>query len=535
MTTHNRPYRRRIGLLGGSFNPPHEGHRQISLAALDKLGLDAVWWLVTPGNPLKDADQYAPYEERLAKARRLADHPDIVVSDFERRHNLQYTVDTLERLRLANPDIDFVWLMGADSLAEFHRWKDWRKIAELAPIAVFNRPGYADSALSGEAAMALDAFRIAENDLDQLATREPPVWVYFSETENPISSTAIRKARESAPDEPHGDAQNLTDLTAPHGPLAFFLDLHPDLGDFKSDAMEGLAQEQKRISPKYFYDERGSRLFQRITKLEEYYPTHTEKELFLTNAAEITKQVGAGAAIFEYGSGASEKIEWLISGLKRPVAYVAMDISKDHLIESASALAGKFDLPVAAVCADFHAPVSIPPNILPKEERWLGFFPGSTIGNMLPETAVHFLNRASETLGPDAKFLLGVDLEKDPAILTAAYNDKQGVTAEFNLNLLRRMQRELGASLTIEDFEHYAFYCEKNCRVEMHLRALRPTSISIDGQEFPFAAGETLHTENSHKYSIPRLKTLFQKTPWRLETVWTDEKDWFAACLLSNN
>gem|GEM_PF-57243 len=535
MTSHDSPYRRRIGLLGGSFNPPHEGHRQISLAALDKLGLDAVWWLVTPGNPLKDADLYAPYEERLAKARRLADHPDIVVSDFERRHNLQYTVDVLERLQIVNPDIDFVWLMGADSLAGFHLWKDWRKIAELAPMAVFNRPGYTDSALSGEAATALNAFRINENDLDQLITSDPPAWIYFSETDNPLSSTAIRNARGPLPGQPNGAARNVTDLTAPYGPLAFFLDLHPDLGDFKSDAMEGLAQAQKNISPKYFYDERGSKLFQRITALGEYYPTRTERKLFLDNAGDITKQIGAGAAIFEYGSGASEKIEWLISGLEHPVSYVAMDISKDHLIESASALAESYDLPVAAVCADFHAPVSIPADILPKEERWLGFFPGSTIGNMLPETAIAFLNRASETLGPDAKFLLGVDLEKDPAILSAAYNDKAGVTAEFNLNLLRRMQRELDASLTIDDFEHYAFYCEKNCRIEMHLRALRPTSISIDGREFTFAAGETLHTENSHKYSVTRLKALFEQTPWRLETVWTDDKGWFAACLLSNS
>lgn len=190
-------HQRRIGLLGGSFNPAHDGHREISLAALDRLGLDAVWWLVTPGNPLKEASDYAPYETRLGEARRIADHPDIVVSDFERRHNLQYTVDTLERLKLLNPDATFVWLMGADSLAGFHLWKDWRRIAELAPIAVFNRPGYDASALAGEAAQTLAAFRIAEDDTAAFYMKEPPVWIYFPDTNNPLSSTTLRSGGEN--------------------------------------------------------------------------------------------------------------------------------------------------------------------------------------------------------------------------------------------------------------------------------------------------------------------------------------------------
>ena len=212
-----------------------------------------------------------------------------------------------------------------------------------------------------------------------------------------------------------------------------------------------------------------------------------------------------------------------------------MDISKDHLIESASTLAKSHDLPIAAVCADFHAPVELPLDILPKEERWLGFFPGSTIGNMTPETAAAFLTRANDTLGEGAKFLLGVDLEKDPAVLKAAYDDSQGVTAAFNLNLLRRMKGELDADIKLEDFEHYAFYNEEDCRIEMHLRALRTTSIVINDQTFQFREGETLHTENSYKYSLDRLKTLLKSTPWRLDEVWTDEKGWFAACLLSNS
>ncbi len=330
------------------------------------------------------------------------------------------------------------------------------------------------------------------------------------------------------------NADTVTDLTAPMGPLAYFLDLHPDLGDFRADAIEGLSKPEKCISPKYFYDERGSKLFQRITSLEEYYPTRTERSVFLDNAREICDAIGDGAAIFEYGSGASEKIAWLLKGLKDPAAYVAMDISKDHLIESASAIAEETQLPVAAICADFHAPVRLPEGVLPEAKRWLGFFPGSTIGNMLPETAVAFLTRASETLGPDAKFLIGVDLEKNPAVLNAAYNDREGITAEFNFNLLRRMRRELDAVLKIEDFEHYAFYNEELNRIEMHLRALRPTTITIDQHEFSFAQGETLHTENSHKYSMDRLNALFAQTPWRLEAAWKAPQDWFAACLLSN-
>ncbi|MEM8772140.1 MAG: L-histidine N(alpha)-methyltransferase [Pseudomonadota bacterium] len=327
----------------------------------------------------------------------------------------------------------------------------------------------------------------------------------------------------------------MTDLTAPHGPLAFFLDLHPDLGDFRKDVVDGLSAPQKHLSPKYFYDERGSKLFQKITETEDYYPTRTEKAVFLNNADEITAAPGENAAIFEYGSGASEKVEWLITGLKDPAAYVAMDISKDHLIESASAIANTYDLPVAAVCADFSGAIEIPENVLPTPDRWLGYFPGSTIGNMTSEDAVHFLRRASNTLGAGSMFLLGVDLEKDHDVMNAAYNDRAGVTAAFNLNLLHRMKRELDAALVMDDFEHNAFFNDAEKRIEMHLRARRETQIIIDGQAFNFAEGETLHTENSHKYSVNRLKALFAETPWSLERLWTDEREWFAACLLRNS
>ena len=181
-----------VGLLGGSFNPAHEGHREISLAALDRLGLDAVWWLVSPGNPLKDAADYAPYEERLSAARRAADHPRIVVSNFEARKGLQYTVDTLGTLHALWPQMRFIWVMGGDSLETFHLWKDWRAIFELAPLAVFARPG-AGAAIASEAARAYAEFRLPAKEARALADRDPPAWVYFEDTANPLSSTQLRR------------------------------------------------------------------------------------------------------------------------------------------------------------------------------------------------------------------------------------------------------------------------------------------------------------------------------------------------------
>ncbi|MDZ7629096.1 MAG: nicotinate-nucleotide adenylyltransferase [Parvularculaceae bacterium] len=189
----------RIGLLGGSFNPAHEGHREISLVALKRLQLDAVWWLVSPGNPLKEANAYAPYEDRLKAARKVSDHPRIIVSNFEERKGLQYTVDTLETLTALWPQINFVWLMGADSMATFHRWRDWRKIARLAPFAVFNRPGFETAWTSSPAADALAAFRLEPGAASGLAGTEPPAWVFIDEPTNSQSSTAIREKSRKSP------------------------------------------------------------------------------------------------------------------------------------------------------------------------------------------------------------------------------------------------------------------------------------------------------------------------------------------------
>ncbi len=190
----------RIGLLGGSFNPAHEGHREISLEALKLLRLDAVWWLVSPANPLKESGdyEYAPYAERLATARRVAGSPRIIVSNFEDRKGLQYTVDTLEALNELWPQIDFVWLMGADSLAGFHRWRNWRRIASLAPIAVFNRPGHEEAAIASEAARDLALFRVPSGRAAEIVGAEPPAWTFIEATNNPASASAIRAQRGGA-------------------------------------------------------------------------------------------------------------------------------------------------------------------------------------------------------------------------------------------------------------------------------------------------------------------------------------------------
>lgn len=182
----------RIGLLGGSFNPAHEGHREISLAAMNLLGLEAVWWLVSPRNPLKDPESYMPYEERLWRARRMAQHPSIVISNFEERRRLLYTADTLEALTELWPDMRFVWLMGADSLETIHEWKDWRRIFELIPIAVFNRPGHETAPEASVAAKEFAAFRREGEEARALADAEPPAWAFFSQTANPASATDLR-------------------------------------------------------------------------------------------------------------------------------------------------------------------------------------------------------------------------------------------------------------------------------------------------------------------------------------------------------
>ncbi|MEM9170793.1 MAG: L-histidine N(alpha)-methyltransferase [Pseudomonadota bacterium] len=328
----------------------------------------------------------------------------------------------------------------------------------------------------------------------------------------------------------------MTDFKAPYGPLAFFLDLEPEPADFRADVEEGLAAARKTLSPKYFYDARGAEIFEKITTLDAYYPTRTERAILDASRDAVRAAVGPNRAILEYGSGSSEKIRRLLDMVDRPSAYVAVDISRDQLIDGMSALAGDVaPLPIGAVCADFTAEIALPNDAVPAPAGWFGFFPGSTLGNFDPVQASAFLSRAAATLGDGATMLVGIDLYKDEAVLQRAYDDPDGVTAAFNLNVFRRMKNELDAAIDLDAFVHEARVEPQTRRVEMHLRARRATEIVIGERAFAFAEGETLHTENSYKYDDASLADVVAPTPWRIETIWKDPKGWFAACFLRNS
>ncbi|MEM8988333.1 MAG: L-histidine N(alpha)-methyltransferase [Pseudomonadota bacterium] len=318
----------------------------------------------------------------------------------------------------------------------------------------------------------------------------------------------------------------------PYKALSFFADFEPPLSDFRADALAGLSLPQKALSPKYFYDEHGSALFDKICATPEYYPTRTETALLELVAPDIAAAIGPDAAILEYGSGSSVKIITLLNALERPAEYVALDISREHLIANVTPLTERFpNVPIGAVCADFTQKLALP-DAAPHARR-VGFFPGSTIGNFEPDDAIAFLRNARATLGENGLFVLGADLKKDETVLNAAYNDAGGVTAAFNLNLLTRMKRELDAVLNRDDFEHYAFYNAEKERIEMHLRALKTTKIEIDDHVFAFTAGETLHTENSHKFQKDNIAHLAQESGFHLSEMWTDAGNLFSISLLS--
>lgn len=326
----------------------------------------------------------------------------------------------------------------------------------------------------------------------------------------------------------------MTKIDAPFGPLLFFADFEPPESDFRADVLAGLSRTPKSLPPKYFYDERGSRLFEQITQQPEYYPTRTEIAILRDRGGEIAASVSPGRAVLEYGSGASLKIRILLDALRRPAAYIAVDISREFLLASAQQMATDYpDLPVAAICADFSQQLELPAPAAELADGVLGFFPGSTIGNLTPEAAKEFLMRAKRTLGPDGALLIGVDLVKDADLLNAAYNDAAGVSAAFNLNLLRRINAELGADIPEQAFEHHAFFNAAESRIEMHLRAREDVAFQIEGRAFSMAAGETIHTENSYKYSIEGFGDLAKSSGFVPNRVWTDEKDLFSIHLLT--
>jgi len=295
---------------------------------------------------------------------------------------------------------------------------------------------------------------------------------------------------------------------------------------FASDAVAGLTRHPKQLSPKYFYDAAGSDLFDQITRLREYYPTRTELGILRDRGAEIAAIIPKDAAVIEFGAGSTTKVRLLLESCSFG-AYVPVDISGDYLTEQADSLRRDFSsLTVHPVIADFTTAFKLPDVVqdMPK----VGFFPGSTIGNFEPHEACRFLRSAREILGPGALMIVGVDLEKDERILHDAYNDAAGVTARFNLNLLVRINRELGGNFDLSAFVHRAIYNREQHRIEMHLIARKPQTVRLLGTTVSFRAGESIHTENSYKYSIERFGALARGSGWKVRTVWTDAAGMFS-------
>jgi dimethylhistidine N-methyltransferase len=301
-----------------------------------------------------------------------------------------------------------------------------------------------------------------------------------------------------------------------------------DVSAFKHDVLKGLGARRKHLPPKYFYDVAGSQLFDRITDQAEYYPTRCEIHILQDHAAEIMRLVPAGAALVEFGSGSNKKARILLAAAPVLAAYVPVDISGEMLEREADALQLDFPrLNIRPVTADFTHEFELPEEAKAAPVR-VGFFPGSTIGNFEPHEAARFLRNAAKILGPNSKLIIGADLIKPTDILNAAYNDAAGVTAKFNLNLLVRINRELGGTFDINTFEHHAFFNRERHRIEMHLASLKRQKVKVAGEYFDFRAGETIHTENSYKYSIESLGALARGVGWQPSGVWTDAKKYFS-------
>ena len=297
--------------------------------------------------------------------------------------------------------------------------------------------------------------------------------------------------------------------------------------DFARDVVAGLNATPKRIPPKYFYDTAGSRLFERITALPEYYPTRTEMQILRDKAGAIAGLVPADGALVEFGSGSSAKVRLLLAKLPKLGAYVPVDISGEFLGEEAARLRSEHPrLRVVPLAADFTKPFVVPEPV--RDLARAGFFPGSTIGNFDPDDAKAFLRNAASALGPGAAFIVGVDLVKDEDVLNRAYDDAEGVTAAFNLNLLARANRELKADFDLDAFAHHAFFNEEQSRIEMHLVSRRAQQVHVAGATFAFDEGETIHTENSYKYTVDSFLRLAADAGWRGSDVWTDKDRLFS-------
>lgn len=305
-----------------------------------------------------------------------------------------------------------------------------------------------------------------------------------------------------------------------------FYDHHPAPADFFTEVLDGLRRQQPAIPPKFFYDEEGSRLFDAICSLPEYYPTRTEMQILREHAKSIAACIDTECMLIEPGSGSSEKVRVLLEAL-RPHAYMPMDISKEHLVKAAQRVSSDFPwLDVHAACVDFTGPMVLPYRA--EGVKNVAFFPGSSIGNFEHGDAVKFLANVRALLGEEGGLLIGVDLKKEPAVLNAAYNDARGVTAAFNLNLLTRINRELDADFDREQFRHHAFYNEHHGRIEMHLISEVDQTVTVAERKFTFNAGDSIHTENSYKYSINDFRALAAEAGFAPVSVWTDDDALFS-------
>jgi len=299
---------------------------------------------------------------------------------------------------------------------------------------------------------------------------------------------------------------------------------------FLQSLITGLKAPQKRLEPKFFYDDAGSALFDEITELEAYYPTRTEIGILQAAAPEIATAIGPGAVLLEPGAGSVAKVSLLLDALEAPAAFAPGDISIDHLTEAATALEGRYpNLPIRPFALDFDHPFDLPADIAALGPVTV-FFPGSTIGNFEPARAIGLLQRFAGIANAQ-HLLIGVDMKKDHGRLVHAYDDPEGVTARFNLNLLVRANRELGADFDLSAFEHLARFNAHDGRIEMHLKSLKDQTVSITGERFTFAAGETIHTENSYKYAVPEFQALAAEAGWNGHHVWTDLEDLFSVQL----
>ncbi len=298
---------------------------------------------------------------------------------------------------------------------------------------------------------------------------------------------------------------------------------------FRADVLAGLAARPRAIPARWFYDRRGSELFEAITALPDYYPTRTETAILRRACPEVATLAGPGRAVVEFGSGSSTKTPILL-GAAAPSAYVPIDISGDFLRESSRALAAEHPgLAILPVEADFTRPIRLPDAVANSPK--LGFFPGSTIGNLIPHAAVDLLRAMRASLGEGAQLLIGMDRIKDEAVMVRAYDDAAGVTAAFNLNLLERINRELDGTVPVEAFRHHARWNDDRARIEMHLEATRDLAFTVDGRPFAMSAGETIHTENSHKYGPRDARILLRAGGWTPLAAWTDPGDLFALYL----